>query len=222
MIYRPYWVQYHLCSRVDFAKAAAFKRESSALRRIFVACFRQDFATAFYYFIRHHFFRKILLPGTIAVGRTDTPRSSRLCVDLGLLPVMAEPPTKRAKRTDSAAMWEQDESRPSAHTETGGGLRGHREDGRRPNGHNRAEQEHRDRDTGDRRKRRSVSPEERDGRRRRSEREDKSRTAGGRDDHDRRYKGRSRSRERDRDRPRPRKGNIAQITAFRIKKVRFS
>ena len=119
---------------------------------------------------------------------------------------MAEPPAKRARRTDSSAMWEKDEARPKRQSNGGGDSRGTRDDRRRHDGDD--EESHRSRGEPEKRgkdytregrgatKDRSASPEQ-DSRRRRERGE---RVRGG--DRDRRPKERSRSRERQR----PRKG----------------
>ena len=135
---------------------------------------------------------------------------------------MAEPPTKRAKRTDSAAMWEQNDSSRSKNRINATSERrdDDREDKRRPNGHHdeierpRSGQGHRERERGEKRKDRSRSPEEYERRRRRGEREEPPRAS----DRDRRDRARSRSRkgdrerERERERQRPRKGKRHKIS----------
>ena len=121
---------------------------------------------------------------------------------------MAEPPAKRAKRTDSSAMWDRNErpSRPPADREmkdsaTGRDRRGDR-DRDRERGYGRDDRRHRSRsrDRVEKRRERSRSREHDGGRYRNGDKGRESREA--RDGRDRRDRERSTSRERHR----PRRG----------------
>lgn len=112
---------------------------------------------------------------------------------------MAEPPAKRAKRTDSSAMWDRNERPPR--DAPARDRKDKRDDRDRTNGH---DDRHRRSRSRDKRRERSRSRErERDGGRDRRDR-DRRGERGGRDVRDR--KGRDRTRSRSRSRSRERRG----------------